>query len=480
MRPDTKHCFYIEFDENILHDHQQDMGDANFHLEGTPQHFQLQARWFKDNASKRFLQVDWSGTDMTHFTVFPLPVPDGTSIAPLGWSWGSMNSLAPAGKAGTLCMLIQEKGRTACVLQNVAPVTGESQQSTKLFATDMHRKDLALPTGATPASIPQDAMTTIQQKTESAGEGSSLTSPALVPGLETQWMEYYSDVLGNLRLTELTLPGTHDSGTYQPASPILYDFLRTQSMSLRDQLNLGIRVLDLRIGQNSPGNYIISHDKYRTQYSLSDALQEIVDFIDATGKEIVILDFHRFNNLGRGDFDFDQLKVQVRSSLEGYCLLPVSQGHTLSKIWRTCGQQRIVVTWNDNGTRDPTFMWPAVKQSWYANAKTPDQLSSAIAEDMNKPRPDRELWSTGVFLAPGLLTTGEPIHNAKILTPIIDNWFYGCADWTMKANIITTNFFYEFNHTVQASICASIMKAGLKGNLESTAESQTTGCCNLL
>ena len=459
---DTHQCYYIEFNEQLFSNHHDDAGDAVFQMGNTRQRFQLQARWFRDEAKGRFLQVEWSDFDMTHFNVFPPPALGG-SIGPLGWSWG-VNILQPSGKAGTLCMLIQEKGRTAPIPQNVAPVIREeSQPETKGSATDTLPKDSALSEGSTPA-ISETSTSMQQEKTEFAGEQSEafLVNQAPVTGLEKLWMKYYGDVLGKLCLTELTLPGTHDSGTYQPNSFVPDGFLRTQSMSLRDQLNLGIRVLDLRIGQNKPGNYVISHDQYRTRYSLSDALQEIVGFIRGTGKEIVILDFHRFNNLGQGDFDFDQLKAQVKGLLEGYCLLPVSQGHTLSEIWQTCGRQRIVVAWNDNGTRDAAYMWPGVNQGWYGDAKTPDQLHSAIAEDMTKERPNAELWSTCVFLAPGVLTVGEPINNAKILTPTIDNWFYGCADWTRKANIITTNFFYKFNHNVQASICANILKGSVK------------------
>lgn len=140
-------------------------------------------------------------------------------------------------------------------------------------------------------------------------------------------------------LTEMTLPGTHDSGTYEPVSVFGMPWIQTQNLSLLDQLNRGIRVLDLRIGQNSPGDYIISHDKWHTKYSLSQALQEVKDFISATDKEIVILDFHRFNQIGDQSFDYDQLKRQVKSSLNGY-YLPVSQGQgkTLSEIWKTSGQ----------------------------------------------------------------------------------------------------------------------------------------------
>ena len=74
-------------------------------------------------------------------------------------------------------------------------------------------------------------------------------------------------------------------------------WIKTQCMSIAQQLHFGIRSLDLRIGQNSPGDYIICHGEWRTNYSLAQALKEVTDFIDNTTKEIVILDFHRFINL---------------------------------------------------------------------------------------------------------------------------------------------------------------------------------------
>ena len=66
-------------------------------------------------------------------------------------------------------------------------------------------------------------------------------------------------------------------------------------MSLLQQLQYGVRALDLRhgIGQESPGNYKLVHNVFGTKLTLSEALQEVISFIDATvEKEIVILDFH--------------------------------------------------------------------------------------------------------------------------------------------------------------------------------------------
>ena len=464
---DSQQCFYIEYDSSIFHTPTEGIiATADFELEGACQHFQLQAVWTKTGKNSGCsLQVDWRETDASRFTVFP-PPPRDSSVGRLGWSWGDAGSSLPfRSKAGTLSVLIQEKRRAVPLPTDCTPVVnGEPQQDVTLpTSTITASPSISRDTMDAPTDVPQSSIPEVTAELDMQSDILPSTDTVAVPSSRmNQWMECYSDVLKELTLTEMTLPGTHNSGTCRPVAVYpANEIIRTQSMSLRNQLNLGIRVLDLRIGQNSPGNYIISHDKYRTRYSLSDALQEIVGFINDTRKEIVILDFHRFNNLGQGDFDFDQLKAEVNNSFDGYRLLPNSQGRTLGEIWQTCGRQRIVVAWNHDQSYDPTYMWPGVKQSWYRYAYTVDQLYSAIEDDMRNP-PDNGMWSAGVFLAPSFHTRWQPINNAKLLNPIIDNWFYGCATWTIKANIITTNFFEGFNHTVQACICASILKTGCK------------------
>ena len=378
--------FYVEFEESVVHT--DDGGDANYQLEGTDAYFQLQAR-FNQDARGRQLQVDWSGTDTSQFTVFPPPT-SGSTVGSIGWIHN-----------GTLCVLFQEK-------------------------------KIVLP-----------------------------SRPALSV-LGTQWMRYYSDVIGNLTLTEMCLPGTHDSGTYQPDFPLGREWIRTQSLSLRDQLNLGIRVIDLRIGQNSPGDYIISHDSWRTRYSLGQALKDVTDFILANSKELVVLDFHRFNNLGKGDFDFVQLKAQVKDCLRGLSL-PVAggSGKTLSELWQgvASGQQRVVVTWND-ASIDSSYMWPGINQHWYSAADGKAKLYAALERDFNTPPSRDAMWSSCVFRTVSVLQT--PFVNAQELKPDVDNWFHGCADWSLKANILSTDFCPDFNNVIHASICACLVNAGRK------------------
>ncbi len=65
------------------------------------------------------------------------------------------------------------------------------------------------------------------------------------------------DSLGKLKLTEMTIPGTHNSGTYDPESFFCSPGIKTQSISIAKKLSFGIRSLDLRIGQTSPGHYTL-------------------------------------------------------------------------------------------------------------------------------------------------------------------------------------------------------------------------------
>ena len=290
----------------------------------------------------------------------------------------------------------------------------------------------------------------------------ALPTPPQLATLGTQWMEYYSDVLGDLTLTEMCVPGTHDSGTYKPEFILGREWIRTQSLSLRDQLNMGIRSLDLRIGQTSPGNYIITHDTWKTSYTLSQALKEVTDFIQATKKEIVVLDFHRFNNLGSGNFDFDQLKAQVKSCLQGFFIpAPEGVGNTLSQLWQrpTSAQERVAITWN-NGSIDPSYMWPGVDQHWYSAADSQDKLYSALTTDFSSPPPRDTMWGSCVFRTVSVLQT--PFVNAKALKGTIDSWFYGCSDWSLKANILMTDFCPDFNNVIQSSICACLLNGGKK------------------
>lgn len=281
-----------------------------------------------------------------------------------------------------------------------------------------------------------------------------------------EWMGYYSDIIGSLSLREVTLLCSHNSGTYQPSTkvPILPGFIRCQAQSLRAQLMFGIRVLDLRIAQSDIGEFVLSHDSWKTHYTLKQALQEVVQFIDRTTKELVILDFHRFNNLTCEDFNYSTLKDQVRGLLEDH-YLPMFAGGLdmpLHDLWsnQASRKSRVVVAWNQEESRDDD-MWPGVYHEWYRLANSESKLYAALDKTFSGDLGlHKGLWSVCVFQTPSPMRT--PLKNAQNIHSKLDAWFHGCADWTLKANIISTDFTGEWNNITHATICANLLKGAKK------------------
>ena len=388
--------FYIEFSQADASD---DAGEVTFQLEDTSSSFQLQVH----KEGECGFEVCWD-VNVDSYDVFP-PVQPGGVPSKLGWI-----------HKGTLALLVLEKG--------VTPT----------FPMCFPGEDSIVPAVARNFKPPSCRL----------------------------WMEKYSSLLGKLTLTEMTLPGTHDSGTYRPKCKIGTRWIKCQSFSLAQQLQCGVRVLDLRIGQKSPGNYIICHHIWETSYSLVEALKEVTEFIDQSSKDIVVLDFHNFEKMccakiGCESYDFDQLKQQISSALNGYCVPPTCAGETLEKIWcRGSPQQRIVVAWNENNPDD--YMWPGVNQRWYSEASCPCELYQCIKDDMQNP--PGGLWASCSFMESGARST--PIINAKRIDPTITNWYFGCSTFCKAANIISVDFFEEHSNVVQAAVISNLLKAGRK------------------
>lgn len=84
-------------------------------------------------------------------------------------------------------------------------------------------------------------------------------------------------------LRDLTIPGSHDSGSY-PISGIR----QCQSMDIETQLNLGVRFLDIRV--NKSRNWEIMHEDTPTgKYFGPDCVDVVKAFLDANPVETVLM-----------------------------------------------------------------------------------------------------------------------------------------------------------------------------------------------
>jgi 1-phosphatidylinositol phosphodiesterase len=101
------------------------------------------------------------------------------------------------------------------------------------------------------------------------------------------WMGQLRD---DVRLRELSIPGTHDSMTYD--GRIKYKWLsKTQSMSLRAQLDAGIRALDIRLkrGRDDPSALLAFHGPIYLHFNFNDILRTVNQFLAEFPTETVLM-----------------------------------------------------------------------------------------------------------------------------------------------------------------------------------------------
>ncbi|CAD6991260.1 unnamed protein product [Ceratitis capitata] len=115
-----------------------------------------------------------------------------------------------------------------------------------------------------------------------------------------RWMREMSAHIGGMRMRDLFIPGTHDSGSYRPNfDPLLRETLvtkyaLTQDDDIRGQLLHGVRYLDIRVGyyRNTPERFYICHGVTR-QRPLAEIIEQVKEFVLETN-EIVIFGLKSF------------------------------------------------------------------------------------------------------------------------------------------------------------------------------------------
>jgi len=97
------------------------------------------------------------------------------------------------------------------------------------------------------------------------------------------WMSFVGD---SIRLGELTIPGSHDSGAM--VEPIA-GTAKCQSLGIADQLAIGVRYLDIRLRQI--GNALVVHhgSVYQNQ-NFDDVLGQVTGFLQAHPTEAVVME----------------------------------------------------------------------------------------------------------------------------------------------------------------------------------------------
>ncbi|MGA2489245.1 MAG: choice-of-anchor Q domain-containing protein, partial [Anaerolineales bacterium] len=212
----------------------------------------------------------------------------------------------------------------------------------------------------------------------------------------TDWMADLSDALP---LSAITIPGTHDSGSYVTGG----DDAITQSMDIATQLAAGIRAFDIRLGYNDgsdpkhkdttcvPPDLWIYHSKICQNYKFSAVMLAMSTFLTAHPGEALLMRITQQGIISGYDFP-----ARLTTELTPFASFMYNGGSTNPTLGEIRGKIIVlprfdgdissvpttIIPWDDNHTQDywdlPTIQYLADK--WWA-IKAQFQKSDASADD---------------------------------------------------------------------------------------------------
>ncbi|XP_063230345.1 PI-PLC X domain-containing protein 1-like isoform X2 [Bacillus rossius redtenbacheri] len=260
------------------------------------------------------------------------------------------------------------------------------------------------------------------------------------------WMAEMNATISSLKLQDIFLPGTHDSGSYNESpgkETLVARYTITQEEDTLDQLIYGIRYLDVRVGYYPYLNpqWWVNHWLFRI-HPLQQLVDHVKRFVLATN-EIVIFDVHEFP-VGFGS------NLMVHALLEGYLQeqlgslatpKALSWKSTLGEVWGS--GRRLIVSYNQQHLVDgSTWLWPAVAQQW-GNVDTLDKLHDYLAFVMNK-QFHNIAWAAMAELTASADhviydTLGGLRKMADSVNRNVTVWYKG--SWGKTVNIVAVDFF---------------------------------------
>ena len=140
------------------------------------------------------------------------------------------------------------------------------------------------------------------------GCGSSDTSsdtPPMLGAPPSDWMKAISD---QTPISRLSIPGTHDSGTYTQDQTSGGGYVKTQMWSFYDQLSvLGIRFLDIRCRLIGDG-FAIHHERVFLGLSFQDVIDQCRSFLLTHPNETILMDVgHEWQDEEGSSLSFHQV-----------------------------------------------------------------------------------------------------------------------------------------------------------------------------
>ncbi|MBV8328234.1 phosphatidylinositol-specific phospholipase C [Chryseobacterium sp.] len=107
---------------------------------------------------------------------------------------------------------------------------------------------------------------------------------AALPIEMNSWMSGLQD---NISIARISIPGTHDSGARVDA-PVVSGTAKTQDLSIAEQLNAGVRFLDIRC-RHIDNSFTIHHGAIYQNLNFDDVLNACYSFLESHPSETIIM-----------------------------------------------------------------------------------------------------------------------------------------------------------------------------------------------
>ncbi|EOQ00432.1 phosphatidylinositol-specific phospholipase C [Bacillus cereus] len=145
-----------------------------------------------------------------------------------------------------------------------------------------------------------------------------------------KWMQ--SLVKDSIKLSELSIPGTHGSTALYGKTAIDEDWTRNQRMSITTQLNSGIRYLDIR-ARRTGDSFAMHHGPVYQHKMFGDILNEVTIFLQQNPSETVLMRLKEEHDAESGSKSFEEIMTKYWNDYQQYFWKPGSSNNpTLDEV----------------------------------------------------------------------------------------------------------------------------------------------------
>ncbi|XP_046824682.1 PI-PLC X domain-containing protein 3 [Vespa crabro] len=299
------------------------------------------------------------------------------------------------------------------------------------------------------------------------------------------WMTRLPEPLKKLPIIYLAIPGSHNTMTYtierrnevgpdEPAyiralgrycsifsKPVIFNWSVTQKNNVREQLNGGIRYLDLRVATKTRNdNIYFLHGLYGSE--VTKPFEDIVRWLNHHANEVIILDFQHFYNFS--DMNHRRLIAIINDIFREKLCPTFSSFNHMSLYWLALKRYQVFVIYRNVYAMNHPNLWPsALWPTPWPNTVLVDQLVNFLNDKLQKRSPDIPLVSQ-CLLTPNISYVMKHLCGnlqsdlAPICQKAILNWISQHKSGSNGLNIVITDFISDKNYLFPKTVIQANLK----------------------